>query len=295
MHHLINYLMNKKILQPIALFSSIIIVSIYISFRSGYFNSNEKTKPITKSHSIIINDSSASELNKVYSDDVNDIKRDSPIVVSYEPPDFKFSNAEFEKLLKNSMMKNDTVEIKLSDSLFLINDTTLFINDKFVNKDIFETYLYNNLRTAYYNQRTTRLSSSKSMAVFNAGDVYVNFKNYTFNYNKIIPKNYLEDPFLFKSKLKRFWSKQKQNDFFITSKEIKSKTIYDSSIKMNEMMLSSKSGYIISKYDFKKDSVKKLSKTEIISSSKSRFVFSKNDFKKDSIANLNLDSNNKPR
>ncbi len=284
--------MNKKTLQSIALFSSINLASLFIAYRSGYFSNNDdksNKKPISFSNSIF--DSSISK-SAIDITKTNSLKKDSPTVNSFEPLDFKSINIDFDQLLKNALAKNDTVEIKLPDSLFILNDSSLFIKDKLVNRDSFENYLYNNLNMAYNNQSAIRLSSSKSMAVFNTGDVIINFKNYKFQYNKIIPQNILQYPQLFKSKLNYLWFGNDQNELLLDTKGVTPKTFFSNiDLQQNEMMLSSKSGYVISRDDMKKVTLKNIN--EIVGSSKYRILFSKEDLKKDSSTPINNDSINK--
>ena len=281
---------NNKIVKSIVLITSITLVGLFIAYRSGFFDNNEKRFPSPKSFSNTNSDSFISNSIALVNN-IDSIKKDSPIIVSYEPLDFKLGEINFVELLKNAKRSKDTVEVELPDSLFLINDETIFIKDKLVNREDFENFLYNNLTTQYFNQRKVSLSSSKSMAIFSSEEKLINFKNLKFKYNKTIPENYLLEANLFKSNLNKIWPTKKLYGFSLTEKETNQNLFMDSlKIDMDEMMLSSKSGYIISKNDLKKATT-----DNIMSSSKSRIIFSKEDVKKDSIAKINIDSLNKAR
>jgi hypothetical protein len=277
---------NKNIAQSIALITSIILVGLFIAYRSGYFSQNDKSNQAPKSFSNLYTDTLINKPNVEISKNDN-IKKDSPIVVSYEPIDFKYPKLNFDDIIKKSKALNDTIEVDLPDSLFLVNDKTLFIKDELINRTDFENFMFNNLKTAYYNQSATRFSSSKSMAVFNTGEKFINFKNFKFKYHKTISENYLLNPNLFKNKLDKIWPTKNLNGFPFTSNEANQNVHPDSFLKINinKIMLSSKSGYIISKNDFKKDTIKNM-----MGSSKSRVVFSKEDVKKDTVTLIHNDS-----
>jgi hypothetical protein len=272
---------NKKIVQSIALVSSVTLVGFFIAYRSGFFDKHERVYPSTTNSVAKSNiDSLLSSIN--IEDNKNDtLKKDNQInfdkILSTHPSLELF----FDEVLKGSKISKDTIEVDLPDSLFLVNDTTVFIKNNLVNKIDFENYMHNNLILAYKNKITTRLSSSKSMPVFYPEEKLINFKNLKFNYSQTIPEKLLLKPNLFKSSLNKIWTAKKLNGFSLTPNEANENLFKDSGIKMSEMMLSSKTGYIISKEDLKINNVK-----NIMSSSKSRIIFSKEDLKKDTIKNM---------
>jgi hypothetical protein len=276
---------TKKIAKSIVLITSITLVGIFVAYRSGYFNRNKKQIQMPTT---FLNSNSDTLISNLYLNErKNDsTKNDKPIVVSYEPIDFEFIKINFDKILEKARLLNDTIDVDLADSLFLINDTTLFIKDKLVNRADFENYIHNNLISAYYNQTITRMSSSKSMPVFYQGEKFVNFKNLKFKYDQTISENYLLNLNLFKSKIDKIWPTKELNGFSLTSIEANKNILNDSfKLKINKIMLSSKSGYIISNGDFKKDTLKNM-----MGSSKSRVVFSKEDVKKDTLTSIHNDS-----
>ncbi len=282
-------MINKKIVQSIALICSITLVSLFVAYRSGYFDKHEKQKqsPISFTNTKI--DSSTANTFEANKND--SIKKDSPIIVSYEPLDHDFLKINFEDMIKKAKLQKDTVEVELPDSLFLVDEQSFFIKDRLINKVEFENFMYQNLSNAYYKKSNLLMSSSKSMAVFGLGEKFINFKNFKFKYNKTIPEKYLLNANHFKSNLYNIWPTKKVNGFTLTEDKTNPDFFKDSpKINMDEMLLSSKSGYIILKDDFKKDSIK-----NVMGSSKSKAIFSKEDIQKDTTPKINIDSLNKAR
>ena len=194
-------------------------------------------------------------------------------------------------MIKKAKLQKDTVEVELPDSLFLVDEQSFFIKDRLINKVEFENFMYQNLSNAYYKKSNLLMSSSKSMAVFGLGEKFINFKNFKFKYNKTIPEKYLLNANHFKSNLYNIWPTKKVNGFTLTEDKTNPDFFKDSpKINMDEMLLSSKSGYIILKDDFKKDSIK-----NVMGSSKSKAIFSKEDIQKDTTPKINIDSLNKAR
>ncbi len=281
---------SKKIIQSIAVISSITLVVLFVAYRAGYFEKSNKRNRSQASFSNTKEDSSRASSNfEIIKSD--NLKNDSPIIVSYEPLDKSYLKIDFDEMLKKAKLSKDTLEVELPDSLFLVNEESLFIKEKLVNKSDFENFISDNLNNAYFKKRNVMLSSSKSMAVFDPTEKFINFKNFKFKYNKIIPEKYLLSTSLFKSNLYKIWPAKIFNRFSSNSTETNQLSLKDSfKINVDEMMLSSKSGYTILKDDFKKDSIK-----NIMGSSKSKAIFSKEDIQKDTTPKINIDSLNKVR
>lgn len=262
--------MNKKLLKITALFVSVSLVALFIAYRSGAFDKKKNfTTPVAKSETKQ-NDSFNVRLDTLPITEINGVKKDSFLTLLKDAGlRFDYSKIDINSLLKNSKPSNDTTIIEMPDSLFLLNDSLVFSDNNITTRDSFEMKVREFILQKWQNEKM-RVPSTKYMPIFNRTIDFISLNNLKFNYKKVIQYDKI-------SSYKFYHPPKKIDSFYIDP---------------DEMMLSSKSGYIISKKDFKKDSLPLKRKDTLklndsvqkqplrIGSSKSRVIVEKNDFKK---------------
>ncbi len=258
--------MANKQLKIASLLTSVGLVSLFIAFRSGYFN---KKIYYVNSNKIVKN--TADSFPKIFKlDTVELIQKKTKELIKIIP--VPMQKVEMEEIFnfinfnRNNNASPDTFEIVIPDSMFLVDESFFVKNNKIISKDSFEFFLHNFLE-AKVRLEPQFFSSSKSARVISPSEKILHLKNYTFKYNKLIEYK--------TAKSFKFYEK----DLFI-SPTIKKDSLF---IERNERMLSSKSGYIIRKEDLKKDTsniIKKDSIKPVFRGSKSAPIFEKKDIPK---------------
>jgi hypothetical protein len=271
---------NKKLLQATALLCSASLVALLIAFRSGVFD--KKFVASIKNDNATLYLDTFPKINKhdtieLIQKQNNESLKIIPIPMQKMELDEIFNFIDFNKINDASA---DTFEIVIPDTMFLVNNSFLIKNDKFISKDSLEYYFQEFIKQKIKTDERY-FSSSKSARVISPSDKILHLKNYTFRYNKLIE--------FYTAKKYKFY----ENDF-IAKPPIKLEGFY---IDQEKIMHSSKSAPILFRNDLNKDTNPKQIKTPRMFGSKSARVISVEDVKKDtinkkkdSISKLSLDS-----